>query len=785
MVSPNVNVTVNNQTIYSETAPTTIPLFVIATRENKVSSSGTGTAPGTAEADKLRVVTSQREVIQYYGNPVFVTSAGDPVHGDETNEYGLLALHSFMGAASRAMVIRADIDLGGLVPNSVEPVSPPPDNTYWVDKDAVSGGIFRYDGTNWNAVNFSVYTTSPTASDGADGDWAFDYSTADGTIMFKDGGTWYAASDANVKARFGASNQLWVRPNSTFQGGAISGDFWFKTTSSAGGVNMRLSRYRSVDNVFVTQAIIRQDVPPVPNQNTIWEDTSNIATSGARPIYVGTGETFIPLAFYVQDDQPVAQPEEGTLWYDDDISDFALYVEGTDLGYGNQWVPITTTTVSNPTARQKVISGSAPLMPNVGAYWVDISSPENIDNYPTIKQYNGSEWIDITDSVVITDDDPGASLAINGTVWLNLGESKTRNTVKRFNPDYTAYTVVENGGVYEVVEETGNFWQPAAGDTFGRKAQRELVVESMQAALVSNEEIRDESNYFQIISAPGYPELYNEMVNLNADNDEVSFIVADTPKFMRPNGIPTGREITAAEWITNANNAETTGEQGFTSGYTPYAGLWYPWCMTTNVDGNNVVSAPSHIALRTIAYNDSVAAPWYAPAGTRRGRVLNAESVGYFNNDGDYQTVKLIKAHRDILYENNINPIAFIPNTGLTVFGQKTLAASASAMDRVNVVRLIAKMKYDLRRLLDPFLFEINNPLTRSTAKVVVDRYLAGLKSLNAIYDYASRCDENNNTAAVIQANEMYVDVAIKPSIVIEFIHVPITVVNTGDDFEF
>ena len=91
MVAPFVQVSINNQTIYSEPSPRTIPLFVVSTRANKTTPDGSGIAPGTQESGVLRLVSSQRELIQNYGNPVFVTSEGDPVPGDETNEYQLLA----------------------------------------------------------------------------------------------------------------------------------------------------------------------------------------------------------------------------------------------------------------------------------------------------------------------------------------------------------------------------------------------------------------------------------------------------------------------------------------------------------------------------------------------------------------------------------------------------------------------------------------------------------------------------------------------------------------------
>ncbi len=784
MPSASVTVSVQDQSIYNEPNPQTVPLFVISTRANKLASDGSGTAQGTTESNKLRVVGSQRELTLNYGNPTFVTSQGDPVDGDETNEYGLFAAWAFMGQGSQAYIIRADIDLGQLVPTDVEPTFPPPDGTYWIDQDAVVGGIFQRSAGIWTAVPSSVVTEPLINTFGSDGDWVFDYSTADGTIRYKNGGIWKAATDANLQVDFGATSNLHWGPTQPTVG-VEDGDYWYKTTSSAGGTDLKLTRFRAADGVWIIQPIVRDVIIPVPNEGVLWEDLNNLNTTGARPLFVGTGIQFIPLEVFVQPEAPVTDPDEGTLWYDDDLTDFALYLEGTDVSFGNQWVPILTTVVSNPTSTQKVISASPPTFPNVGAIWVDLSTAENIDNYPVIKRWTGSDWLDITDTVLIQDTDPIASVVLNGTYWLNNGESLTRNTVKSFNPAYEAVTVQFDGSQYNVVTEEGWHWEPAAGTDFGRRSQREIVVEKMQAAMVVNQEIRSENNYFQIIACPGYPELYDEMNTLNVDNNETAFIVCDTPKYMVPSGIPSGREVTGAEWITNANNVVSTGEDGFASSPSVYTGFWYPWGISANLDGNDSFVPPSHFVLRTIAFSDQQSAPWFPPAGYTRGRVDNASSVGYLNNDDEYTPLQLTKAQRDVLYDNQINPIAQIPNRGLVVWGQKTNAATATALDRINVARLVAKMKYDLQRLLEPFLFELNDPITRRSAQVTTERYLAGLKSLRAMYDYAVRCDESNNTPSIIDRNELYVDVAIKPAKSIEFIFVPVTLLNTGDEFPF
>ena len=783
LTSPGVSVSVTDQAIYGEVQPTTVPLFVLATRSNKKTPDGVNIAAGTTEANKLRVVGSQRELLQNYGSPVFVTSSGVPVHGDETNEYGLMAAHSFMGRGSRAFVIRADIDLGSLVPTTKEPISPPADNTYWLNTASAIGGIFKFDGTNWTAVPFKIYTATPTAADGADGDWAFDYSSVNGTIMFRNGGNWKAASNANIAAAFGAGRQLHVGPTSPT--GASANDYWYKTVASAGGTNLSLSRYRAVDGVFVSVPVSRSNTQPVASEGSVWEDTSDIANSGKRPLYVGTGAGFIPLSMVVQSTEPVTVPTTGTLWYDSTFTDFAMYVEGTDVGFGNQWVPITTTTVSNPSAKEKVISASAPTAPQEGAIWIDISTSDKFDKFPIVMRYQGGSWIDITNSVLIQDTDPQASTVLNGTYWINNGESITKNTIKTYDPTYTPVKVTFDGTQYNVVSETGNHWKPAAGSTFGRKAVRALVVTKLQEAVVNNDELRADTNYYQLIAAPGYPELYDELIALNTDNGEVSMIVADTPKFLTPKSIPTGREVTVKEWVSNARSASTTGEEGFSSAKSPYAAFYSPWGLGTDVSGNNVMVPPSHMALRTIAYSDSVAAPWIPPAGLSRGRVDNASSVGYLDNDGKYQVAELTTSMRNTMYENSINPIMFKPSTGLVVFGQKTFASTNTVLDRVNSIRLVAKMKYDLQRLLEPFLFEINDPITRRSVQVSTERYLTGLTSMRALSDFAVRCNEENNTPSTIDQHILNVDVALKMPRSIEFIYVPITLLNSGDSFPF
>lgn len=779
--SPGVDVSIDDQSQYAPTSAATIPLVVLATRTNKTLPNGTGTSPGTLESNVLRRVTSQREVLQTLGNPVFVTSGGAPVHGHESNEYGLHALWNFMAFANNAYYIRADIDLGQLISNPDAPLGEPEDGTFWIQSGSVVGGLFRRNATDtaWVAQTASVYLTNPGSSDGVAGDIAIDYSTANGTLKVKtDANTWAAfgsidLTDTNIKTVKATNDVLWVGDTAPL--GAGANDYWWKTSAASGGFDLKLVRYRASDRTWVPVTPIRSAIAPLDTSaNTVWEDISGVASSGVRPLKIGNGSTFIALSSFVQATAPYRSPEEGTLWFSNDITDFAMYRESS-----NGWVEIATTTNSNPTASQKYISASAPTSPATGAIWIDISGA-NYENYPIIKRYTSAGWEDITASVSITDVYTPASQVIDGTFWINLGDPRTQNTVKRYDPTYQP-TVLDNSGEPEVFDEdTHGRWRPFVGARFGRRATRYAVTRALQAAIVSNEDIRSEAVNYDLITVPGYAELFDEMSALSLEID--AFGISDVPARVIPSGVPGVNEMTITEWKINANSAETTGEDGFAAAGSPFVAHFYPWGMGTNVDGENVMIPPSTIALRTIAYSDSIGYPWSAPMGESAGLVNNASSVGYLSGTGEYKSITMNQGHRNILYDLNINPISFFHNIGLRIWGQKTSYGSASALDRINVARLILKVKKDLKRSMRTFIGKPADANTWGSARNLANRYLSGIKSLRGIVDSAVRCDENNNTPDRINRNEMWVDVAIKPMKAVEFIYVPIKLVDQGAD---
>jgi hypothetical protein len=287
--------------------------------------------------------------------------------------------------------------------------------------------------------------------------------------------------------------------------------------------------------------------------------------------------------------------------------------------------------------------------------------------------------------------------------------------------------------------------------------------------------IRDEDNAFNLIAAPNYPELQPNMVVLNNDRGDTGYILGDTP--MR---LPDDATAIQA-WATNAAGATSTGEDGCVTRDT-YLGLFYPSGITNDLSGNLVAVPASHMMLRTFIRSDNVSYPWLAAAGTRRGTIDNATNIGYLDGQtGEFQTIKTRLGIRDVLYTNFINPMVFFTGVGLLNYGNKTSFNSSSALDRVNVARLVAYIRRQLTLAARPFVFEPNDALTRQQIAGVVQTLMVDLVAKRGLYDYLVVCDDSNNTPARIDRNELWIDVAIEPVKAAEFIYIPVRILNTGE----
>ena len=311
--------------------------------------------------------------------------------------------------------------------------------------------------------------------------------------------------------------------------------------------------------------------------------------------------------------------------------------------------------------------------------------------------------------------------------------------------------------------------------SFGRKAQRKVVVEQLKSEIDTNQAIREDQRGYNVIACPGYPEVIANMINLNTDRNNTAFIVGDTP--MRLEGTATSIQ----NWANNTASALDNGEDGLISA-SDYLGVFYPSGLTTDNTGKNIVVPPSHMMLRTLANNDNIAFPWFAPSGTRRGVVDNATSVGYIDSStGEFETISVTESVRDSMHEVKINPITFFSGAGIVNFGNLTKVSGSSALDRINVSRLAVYLRTQLDALAKPFIFEPNDELTRNEIKQAVESFLLELVGQRALFDFLVVCDETNNTPTRIDRNELYVDIAIEPIKSVEFIYIPLRIKNTGE----
>jgi hypothetical protein len=309
----------------------------------------------------------------------------------------------------------------------------------------------------------------------------------------------------------------------------------------------------------------------------------------------------------------------------------------------------------------------------------------------------------------------------------------------------------------------------------GRLALRAIVVAALKSAIDTQDTLREEQQVFNLLACPQYPELIVNMVALNNERSNTGFVIGDTPLRL---------DVSAnslVEFATNNSGLGTFAADGLTVS-DPYVGVFYPSCQTTDLGGSVVVQPPSHMMLRTIVRSDEIAFPWLAPAGTRRGLIDNAAAIGYVNaQTGEFISIATGQGVRDVLYTNKINPITFIPGSGIVNYGNKSTAPSPSALDRINVARLVAFIRGRLNEIAKTFVFEPNDQITRNEITNAITGLMIDLVAKRGIYDYLVICDDSNNTPARIDRNELYVDIAIEPVKAVEFIYIPVRIKNTGE----
>lgn len=630
---------------------------------------------------------------------------------------------------------------------------------------------------------------------------------------------WKIANNGKVKFYSGNYSAL----PTTFN----AGDIWLNSIAKAGGLNPSIKIYSALTGNWVVKSIsiyASKDALPVGTSGQV-AVVLNSGVGGFVPHIYNNGNWEV-LSYSAGPSTPTSTAADGALWYNN--KDFVADIMINQ--HGNTWVGYRSySTLTGTDPNGPIMAGSMPTAQSTGAalvdgdLWIDTADTEN---YPAIYKYSASSGVfiqidntddyspngiifkdaraddgtgssnisDLVTSSNLDPDAPNPELYPDGMLLFNTRLSS--NNVKKWNGNYfgaggfsaTNYTQKSykvGNATYQHLSSKGR-WVSVSGNAengvpyMGRKAIRRMIVQSMKAAINSCDALLSEDNNFTLICAPGYIELCSDMVTISNSKNNSVFAIGDTPCRLAPDGTSiTAFTKPSATQIVNGDSEEAIVTAS------PYLAMYYPWGLSENVDGSTVMVPPSLVALMTYGYSDAISYPWKAPAGYTRGLVSVIDSVGYIDSKtGNFTAAILNVGQRNILYQNNINSIAYMQGHGLVIWGDKTRDPENKAESRVNVSRLCCYLSVNLEKLGYPFLFETNTETLRASVETTFTKYLNNIVRLDGIYDFIVQCDSSNNTDSTIDNNELWINVWIQPARTIDFIYIPVCLVDTGTDMK-
>lgn len=379
-----------------------------------------------------------------------------------------------------------------------------------------------------------------------------------------------------------------------------------------------------------------------------------------------------------------------------------------------------------------------------------------------------SKKIGNTQENIVTTAD-GTFIQVSGS-FPNVSRYITVKSVNYLTPDYLDNNgTAKNAYTGSLPSISSGSFGGAVGDQFNTSEQAQfyqnITGDNIQGVSVSD---------------------YSQSFNLLANKDEYQFNVITAPgiiknatnhatQFNALVNLAQGRTdcITVVDLVTyNSTIGAVTTQAGTVN--SSYAASYWPWVQVNDPNTGEYIFVPASTLIPGVyAFNDSVAEPWFAPAGINRGgldTVVRPEK-------------KLTQANRDTLYQGKVNPIAVFPNTGTVVFGQKTLQKKASALDRVNVRRLLIALKSFIGQTAANLVFEQNTITTRNNFLAQVNPYLESVQQRQGLFAFRVVMDDTNNTPDVIDRNQLVGQIFLQPTRTAEFIVLDFNVLPTGVEF--
>lgn len=720
LISPGVSVSIVDESFFIPGRVTTLPLLFIATADEKTQQDGVTPALGTFEHGLYREVTSIRQSIELYGIPRFIRSPeGSPHHGDARNEYGLDALNKFLEIGNRAYVVRANVNLD----DRIETV-----RDLWVRKIADAGDYLSQLIEDYIEV----------------------YNTGNNYFELLPNGT------PNLDYKTGVDDEeLLMLVNEALVD--VFDSYSFSSKDRTDGVNLFAENFLKNHEIDSSafQEIVFQTTPATGNLTG--GDVTSLLNDSTP--YGVTIELNNPTGLNPADTVDVVIEGSNAQTFAELLTEMNAQLDGyatIRFVAGRLRVESDSTGVTSTILiRDGMPSGTLPLFSNLSLF-AGVSNPVNgTGPSPLVAFLDGFDMNTNLESF------SGLTYIIEQEYLMN-GE---------FDASGAEALLLNAAQLYSFTQEFRVLTRLGENDG----ARRSEIVSRLRAAINDpNLGIRNPDAFnYNLVACPGYPEVSQELVRLAEDMLDEVFVLGETPFDKPPIGFNS-----ISSWATSSSDRSVTAGIAY----------WFGHGLSSNIDGQQIMTTSSSTALRIIAFNDRERALWWAPAGTQRGQANHLSEVGYVSGTLGGPTVfvrdDLDLGARDSLYEfpKNINPITRLEGRGILALGQKTSSPVTSSRESINVERLLRYMKREIRRGVFPYLFEPNDQITRDLVKSTVDSFLTGLLNNRALYDFATICDETNNTPDRIQRKELWVDIAVKPVIAIEFIYVPIRVVATGAD---